>query len=308
MESRQLRYFAAVAEAGSFTAAAAQLRIAQPALSRQIATLERDIGSVLFLRKPGGVTLTPAGEILQRHAEAIRLQAARAREEIADAGGDAAGWLSLGTAPSTGRQIFGPVADAMAMRFPRLRMSFVEGVGAHLLAGVTDGTLDLAISPRPAYAPGIAFRHLLSEPVYLVAAATRAMPTGAADWDDLDGLPLVVTNQQTTVASWVEELSGLARTLLDLRYRVESAHAAVDIVSRGLAYGVLPKSVLDELGADRPLQTQRLRGVTLERHLAWARGRAESAAFVALRDIVTEAMASTFGRPEASSSGNAKMA
>jgi len=64
MESRQRRYFCEIAEAGSFTAAAVRLRVAQPALSRQIASLERDLGAAFFLRGPGGVKLTPSGEIL----------------------------------------------------------------------------------------------------------------------------------------------------------------------------------------------------------------------------------------------------
>ncbi len=289
MESRQLRYFSEIAEAGSFTAAAARLHIAQPALSRQIAALERDLGVALFIRQPSGVTLTKAGEILQRHAVGIRLQAARARQEIADAGGDASGWISFGTNPSLGKLLFGSVAEAMTDRYPRLRVSFIEGVGAQLLNRVLDGTLDLAITSRPAHAPGIVFRHLFSEPVFVVAAAEKPPLPSLSSWEDLGGLPLVVTNQQTTIASWVEEQSGLARTELDLRFRVESAYAALDIVRRGLAYGVVPQSALNELGASDGLQAVRLESVTLDRHLAWSREHDAGSAFVAFGEIVTSA-------------------
>jgi LysR family nitrogen assimilation transcriptional regulator len=285
MESRQLRYFSEIAEAGSFTAASARLRVAQPALSRQIAALEKELGAALFSREPGGVTLTEAGRILRRHADAIRLHGARAREEIADSIGQVTGWLSLGTTPSIGRLLFGPVAEKMAIEFPKLRMSFIEGVGANLLAGLADGTLDIAITSRPAYAPGIEFRHLTSEPVYLVAAADMPVPKAVTNWEDLAGLPLVVTNQQTTIASWVEELSGLSDATLDLRFRVESAYAALDIVRRGLAYGVLPHSATSEGGFERQLRKVRMRDVRLDRHLAWSRQRDTSAAFNALCDI-----------------------
>jgi LysR family nitrogen assimilation transcriptional regulator len=294
MQSRQLRYFAAVAEAGRFTAAAARLRVAQPALSRQIAALERDLGVALFVRQPGGVTLTEAGEIMRRHAEAMRLQAARAREEIADAGGEASGWMSFGANPSLGRLLFAPVADAMIDRFPRIRLSFVEGVGAQLLNGITDGTIDLAIASKPAYAPGIAFRQLMSEPVFLVAAADKPPLPAVSSWEDLGGLPLVVTNQQTTIASWVEEQSGLARTDLDLRFRVESAYAALDLVRRGLAYGVVPQSALDERGAGEALQAVRMESVTLDRYLAWSRRRERSSAFEAFGETVAQAMRAAF--------------
>lgn len=288
IESRQLRYFTAVAEAGSFTAAAARLRVAQPALSRQIAALEAELGTALFAREPGGVTLTDSGRVLLRHSEAIRLHAARAREEIAELTGDASGWLSFGTAPSTGLLLFGAVAGRMIERFPKLRLSFVEGVGAQLLAGIADGTIDVAVTSRPAHAPETEFRHLFSEPVYLIAAKGLAMPHEIADWDDLEGLPLVVTNQQTSFASWVEELSGLARASLDLRFRVESAYASVDIVRRGLAYGVVPQSALAEAGVAGELQAVRMAAVTLDRHLAWSRKREIGAAFRLLCDVVAD--------------------
>lgn len=297
MESRQLRYFSEIAEAGSFTAAAARLHIAQPALSRQIAALERDLGVELFTRQPSGVALTEAGFILQRHADAIRLQAARARQEIADAAGDASGWISFGTNPSLGKLLFGSIAEAMTERFPRLRLSFVEGVGAQLLNRLLDGTLDLAITSKPAHAPGIMFRHLFSEPVFLVASRNQKPLPRVSSWEDLGGLPLVVTNQQTSIASWVEEQSGLARTTLDLRFRVESAYAALDIVRRGLAYGVMPQSALNEYGASDGLQSERLPSATLDRHLSWSREREAGNAFAALEEIVTSAVEEHFEPP-----------
>lgn len=297
MESRQLRYFCEIAEAGSFTAAAARLHVAQPALSRQIAALEQELGTALFVRGPGGITLTEAGEVLRRHADAVRLHMARAREEVASVIGDASGWMSFGTTQALGRQLFGPLAERMADRFPRLRLSFVEGVGANLLSGLLDGTLDVAITSKPAYAPGIAFRPLFSEPVFVVAAAGIALPSRIDDWEDLEGLPLVVTNQQTSIASWVEEQSGYARAALDLRYRVESARGALDIARRGLACGVMPASAIEEAEFRDELTTVRMSAVTLDRHLAWTRNRESSAAFRALCDVVAEEVGRRYPPP-----------
>lgn len=283
MESRQLRYFCEIAEAGSFTAAAERLRVAQPALSRQIASLEQDLGAPVFERGPGGVKLTVHGEILLRHADAMRVHAARAREEISASLGHMPGWISFGTSPALGRLVFGPVAAAMTEQFPELRLSFVEGVGASLLNGLNDATLDLALTARSAYAPGIEFRKLFSEPVYLAAGPDQDMPTEVSGWEDLVGIPLVVTNAQTSVASWVEELSGQSDTGLDLRYRVESSGAAIDIVRRGLAFGVLPESTMQDVSG---LQTARLSAVTLDRNLAQSRERQTDPVLRALREAV----------------------
>lgn len=286
MESRQLRYFCEIAEAGSFTAAALRLHIAQPALSRQIAALERDLGAPVFQRGPGGIRLTSHGEILLRHADAIRIHAARAREEIAASLGHARTWISFGTAPALGRVIFGAVAEVMALRYPELRISFVEGVGASLLNSLGDRTLDLALTSRSAYAPGIEFRKLFSEPVFLVAAPGQDMPAMVAGWEDLRGIPLVVTNQQTTVASWVEELSGNAQTALDLRYRVESSHAAIDIMRRGLAFAVLPKSTMQDAGDLAGFQMARMTEVSLDRNLALLRDREADPVMDVLCEVV----------------------
>src|SRR5258708_31189527 len=68
MEIRQLRYFLAIAKYGSFTLAAEQIGIAQPALSAQIAKLEAQLQCTLFVRHPRGVELTPAGEMFPGHA------------------------------------------------------------------------------------------------------------------------------------------------------------------------------------------------------------------------------------------------
>lgn len=286
MESRQLRYFCEIAEAGSFTAAAARLRIAQPALSRQIAALEQDLGVPVFQRGPGGVRLTPHGEILLRHADAMRVHVARAREEISAALGGHSGWVSFGTNPALGHLLFGRVAAAMVDLFPQLRISFIEGVSAGLVNALSDGTLDLALTSRPVYAPGIEFRELFTEPVYVVAGPGRTLPSEVRGWDDLRGLPLVVTNQQTSMASWVEELSGQTDAELDLRYRVESSQAALDIVRRGLAFGVMPESTLREDRDRHALDIMPMRSVTLGRYLGWSAERAGAPAIETLREVV----------------------
>jgi len=78
MESRELRYFLAVAGAGSFTRAAERLFVSQPALSRAVRQLERDLDTVLFVRTNRGATLTPAGEVLLREGSAALLELDRA--------------------------------------------------------------------------------------------------------------------------------------------------------------------------------------------------------------------------------------
>src|SRR6202171_3596627 len=94
---RQLEYFLAVVEKGSFTTAAASLHVTQPGLSHQIQALERDLGGPLLERLPRSVRLTPAGRVALPHARASLAHAQRATSGARRASGVDAGELHVGT-------------------------------------------------------------------------------------------------------------------------------------------------------------------------------------------------------------------
>src|SRR5205809_1962757 len=122
MELRHLRYFLAVGEALNFTRAAAQLRVAQPALSRQVQDLEDEIGVDLMRRSPRGVTLTAEGklfldevrELLKRADESVEKVRALARGEY--------GELHVGYAPSPTVEILPPALAAFQKAVPRVKV------------------------------------------------------------------------------------------------------------------------------------------------------------------------------------------
>src|SRR5437870_6177520 len=143
MELRHLRYFLAVGEALNFTRAAAQLRVAQPALSRQVQDLEHEIGVDLMKRIPRGVTLTGEGklfldevrELLKRADESVEKVRALARGEY--------GELHVGYAPSPTVEILPPALAAYQKAFPRVRVLLHDLSEQELIDGLQDGTLEL---------------------------------------------------------------------------------------------------------------------------------------------------------------------
>jgi DNA-binding transcriptional LysR family regulator len=146
MELRHLRYFVAVCEALNFTKAAAQLRIAQPALSRQVQDLEDEIGVDLLKRSPRGVTITAEGklfleearEVLKRTDESVEKVRALARGEY--------GELHAGYAPSPTVEILPPALAAFQKAFPRVRVLLHDLSQRELIDGLQDGTLAASLS------------------------------------------------------------------------------------------------------------------------------------------------------------------
>src|SRR5213596_1592941 len=176
MELRHLRYFLAVGEALNFTKAAAQLRVAQPALSRQVQDLEDEIGVDLMKRSPRGVTLTAEGklfldevrELLKRADESVEKVRALARGEY--------GELHVGYAPSPTVEILPPALAAFQKAVPRVKVLLHDLSSDELITGLRDASLELAVMVPPAgdQTTGIQFEVLLSYP--LCVAITAAHP------------------------------------------------------------------------------------------------------------------------------------
>jgi len=176
MELRHLRYFLAVGEALNFTKAAAQLRVAQPALGRQMQDLEDEIGVDLMKRSPRGVTLTAEGklfleevrELLKRADESVEKVRALARGEY--------GELHIGYAPSPTVEILPPALTAFQKAVPRVKVLLHDLSSDELITGLQNGTLELAIMVPPAgdQTAGIQFEVLRTYP--LCVAITAAHP------------------------------------------------------------------------------------------------------------------------------------
>jgi len=150
MELRHLRYFVAVAEEGGFVRAARRLHVAQPALSRQIRDLERDVGVELIERDPRSSRLTPAGEAVLHEAKAIRDEVSRAIERAQGARRGLAGRCSScsGRLPTWNGMVAG-LLTAIRRDYPMVEVDVSEGVTAVQWMAVRSGKSDLGIGIAP---------------------------------------------------------------------------------------------------------------------------------------------------------------
>ncbi|MFB7470421.1 LysR family transcriptional regulator [Kitasatospora sp. NPDC056184] len=169
MELRTLRYFVAVAEELHFGRAATRLHMSQPPLSRAIKQLEADLGVLLLVRSPTGVTLTPAGTVLLDEARALLDHADRVRLRVNAAAGAATltvGILGDGTDPGTAR-----LAAAYRRHHPGVDIRIRETDLTDPTCGLRAGLVDVALTRAPFDETALTVRTLRTDPVGVVLRA-----------------------------------------------------------------------------------------------------------------------------------------
>lgn len=145
MEIRTLRSFLAVAREGNVTRAARQLHITQPALSRQLAELEREVGCELLVREPRGVTLTEEGMLLRKRADEIVSLADRTERELRSPVAEVEGDVWVGGGESRAMSLVAQVATNLAHEHPGVRLRLHSGNGADVTERVEKGLLDFGV-------------------------------------------------------------------------------------------------------------------------------------------------------------------
>lgn len=162
MKLDQLQHLVAIVEHGSLRAAARRLELPQPALTRSIRALEKELGEALFLRQATGMVLTAAGRRFHVRASAIANEARRARDEIAQHAGDDRGTVvvALSIMPHLGMLPY--ALTAFRQRYPQVRLQLIEGLFPDVESGLRQGAIDfyLGAAPQAAPAAGLAMQRL----------------------------------------------------------------------------------------------------------------------------------------------------
>lgn len=145
MELRQLRYFVAIAENGSFSRAAEKVFVAQSALSHQIAQLESELGTPLFHRSRRGIELTEAGRRFAPHAVSILRQTEEAVASARETSDEPSGKVVFGIPHSASNALALPLLKAVRQRLPRIQLELTEELTGNLSQQLTTGQLNLAV-------------------------------------------------------------------------------------------------------------------------------------------------------------------
>src|SRR4051794_28827924 len=183
MELRQLEYFLAVVEEGSFTAAAARLYMVQSSLSASLLSLERELGTELFIRGRRGSELTDAGRAFLEPARAALADTERARDAVAEVKGLLRGSVRIATVAVPRSLNVIETIRRFQQEHPDVEVDLLHDGAEDLVGLVADGDVDFAVTPLThRTSPALRFEPLASTPVVIVCPADHAL-AGALDVD-----------------------------------------------------------------------------------------------------------------------------
>lgn len=270
----RLAALVAVAEAGSITRAAARLGYTAPALSQQLAKLEREAGATLLVRHHRGARLTAAGELLAGRARRVLDELDQARHELARLAGLSGGRLRVGTFTTAGIHLLPPVLSAFRRAHPEVELAVADYEPPAGIAAVVAGEVDLALThayePAAAGPPpaGVLVEPLLVEELVLVTSVGHRLSegTGRLPVGELAGRPLISSAPTHPPRRGVE--NALAEAGATPAVVCESPGYALvcALVSAGLGVAVVPEMVASMAGA--PLSVRRLEPASFRRTIS----------------------------------------
>lgn len=173
LEIRLLRYFLAVAEAGSFSRAADRLGISQPSVSQQMRDLEAGLRMALFQRRGKRILLTPAGLIFQEHARAILRQIESCLQELTSEPGQMRGALHLGVVPILNVPLIPHLLGLFAADHPGISLTVEEISSTEIETALEEGRMDVGLGFLTRHSPNLRYERLCTDEFALIVSESH---------------------------------------------------------------------------------------------------------------------------------------
>lgn len=265
MDLRQLRYFVGVVEAQSFSRAARNLSITQPALGMQVASLEGELGAPLLLRHSRGVTLTPQGAALLSYAREILRLADRAAETVQEMGETLHGSVTIGVTPTIARTLMPNLLLESAVRHPRAQLTLTQGFSDDLKKDFTSGKFDLVISGETPDEDTAVAVPLFQESLYLIGAPGRLPDRGQVALCDVAQLPVVLDSHASSIRELTVRAASAVGVTLTNVMSVDPIAIRKEIVLRHGKFTVAPYALFADEILRGALQAWRIQDPDINR-------------------------------------------
>ncbi|MEU1517481.1 LysR family transcriptional regulator [Streptomyces sp. NPDC005811] len=241
MDLKQLKALVTVAEVGSVTRAAELLHLVQPAVTRQIRTLEEELGVPLFERTRQGMRPTEAGTVMVERARRALHELERARAEVQPAPGAVTGIVTAGLLESTADLLAEPLVSALAQEHPGVELRLMTGYSGHLQRWLDDGDLDLTLLYNLDSTPSLNARPLVRERLWVVAPPAAGLRADRpVPFAEVAARPLVMPASGHALRALIDGAAGRARAAMDVAVQTNSLRVQKQLVLAGHGWTVLP--------------------------------------------------------------------
>ncbi len=249
MDLRQITYFVALFEEGSVTRAANRLNVVQPAVSMQIARLERDLGQVLFERRSKAMVPTSAGRTLHRLVLPVLRHMTLAREHMAKLSGVVSGHITIGILASLAVSMLPAMLVAFAKEYPEVEVTVVDGYSSTFIDLVNQGALDFAIINKPARKLGLILDPLIQEQMVYVAAAGAKLEKGTVSVNSLAEEKLILPSRRHGLRVELERHFSARDIAPEMQLEMDSIQGIIELVA-----GSDWRTILPSLGVRRAVE------------------------------------------------------
>lgn len=289
MDLRQLRYFTAIVEQGSFSKAATKLRVAQPALSQHLRHMEDELGVALLHRGTRGVIPTEAGQRLLERARTILAEFAELRDSVRGEAVAPGGEVRIGLPGTVSEQFSVPLIEAARERYPAVRIRIAEAMSGFVLDWLRRGDVDLAVIYSTSDPKGLGIHHVLTEELCLFGPpALNAAPDGSSvSLAQAAALDLILPCQGHGLRDQIDEAAASVRATINPAIEIESYAQIKRLAERGLGYGILPRMAVSEQAKAGTFRTWAIEKPALHRkvYLAYSTERPLPAAVRAIGQL-----------------------
>lgn len=247
MEIAQLRTFIHVAELGSLSKAAGRLRIAQPALSRQIRMLEEELGVRLFERHGRGMIITEQGRDALKHAARVIAELDELKAVAAGSEASLSGHVAIGISPTVADVVSVPFVTAFRSQYPGVMVQLVSAYTGYLLDSLYRGEIDLAVLYDPKVTRSLRSEPLMQERLFLIGPADMEVAgEGGVTFAEMARMPLLLPSRRHGLRNILDRFAGEVGVSLNVTVEMDSYAAMKDLVRLGHGYTILPLAPIYE--------------------------------------------------------------
>ncbi len=297
MNLKQLSYFLAIASTGSFTKAAAQIPLAQSALSRHMRMLEEELGTTLLIRTGRGVELTEQGEFLLNRARSLLEQSEDTKLNLQSWNDDPSGLVRLGMTPTCTLTLASPVLRLLKSRYENVSLQVTEGLSASLSEWMGDGRLDMAIVFTEPKGRSDSCERIACDELCLIVPAGSDCPD-PAEVSDMAALPMIAPFRRTGIRNRMADAFKQQGLPFSPAFEIDGLPAIKDLVRNGAGAAIVARSAIARELENGEVEVRSIHAdnMVFNVYLLISKSAAHSRAAQGVAEIIRETVAEVFSQ------------